>query len=121
GLRRLNVSLDTLDPGRFRQLARRDGLEQVLAGIDAARAAGFAKIKVNAVVLRGVNDADIVPLARYGRELGLELRYIEYMPIGAEPWERDKVVLAHEILERLEREVAPLAPAEDYDPLAPAM
>src|SRR5262249_35068982 len=63
GLRRLNVSLDTLDPGRFRELARRDGLGDVLAGLDAAAAAGFAPIKLNAVVLRGVNECDIVPLA----------------------------------------------------------
>src|SRR5829696_5986659 len=59
GLRRLNLSLDTLDDGRFRQLARRDGLAAVLAGIDAAREAGFERIKVNAVVLRGVNDMDV--------------------------------------------------------------
>lgn len=121
GLRRLNVSLDTLDPGRFRVLTRRDGLEQVLAGIDAAQATGFERIKVNAVVLRGVNEADVVPLARYARDRGLELRFIEYMPIGAEAWEREKVLFAHELLEMLEREVAPLAPAEDYDPRAPAM
>jgi cyclic pyranopterin phosphate synthase len=121
GLRRLNVSLDTLDRGRFQQLARRDALADVLAGIDAARAARFERIKVNAVVLRGVNDVDIVPLARYARDRGLEMRYIEYMPIGGEAWERDKVVFAHEILERLEDEVAPLIPAKDYDPRAPAM
>jgi len=121
GLRRLNVSLDTLDPGRFRALARRDGLEQVLAGIDAACSAGFERIKVNAVILRGVNEMDVAPLGRYARDRGLELRFIEYMPIGAEPWERAKVVFAHELLEVLEREVAPLAPAEDYDPRAPAM
>ncbi|HEY1380206.1 MAG TPA: GTP 3',8-cyclase MoaA [Gemmataceae bacterium] len=121
GLRRLNVSLDTLDPDRFRQLTRRDGLDDVLAGIDAARDAGFERIKVNAVVLRGVNDQDVVPLARYARDRGLEMRYIEYMPIGSEAWEREKVVFAHEILEAIEREVAPLVPAEDYDPRAPAM
>jgi cyclic pyranopterin phosphate synthase len=121
GLRRLNVSLDTLDRGRFQQLARRDALSKVLAGIDAARAAGFERIKVNAVVLRGVNDVDVVPLARYAREHGLEMRYIEYMPIGGEAWERDKVVFAHEILEAIDREVGPLAPADDYDPRAPAM
>jgi GTP 3',8-cyclase len=121
GLRRLNVSLDTLDPGRFRQLTRRDGLDDVFAGIDAARDAGFERIKVNAVVLRGVNDVDVVPLAKYARDRGLEMRYIEYMPIGGEAWEREKVVFAHEILDRLEREVAPLVPAEDYDPRAPAM
>jgi cyclic pyranopterin phosphate synthase len=121
GLRRLNVSLDTLDRGRFQQLARRDALADVLAGIDAARAAGFERIKVNAVVLRGVNDVDVAPLARYARERGLEMRYIEYMPIGGEAWERDKVVFAHEILETIDREVAPLSPADDYDPRAPAM
>jgi cyclic pyranopterin phosphate synthase len=121
GLRRLNVSLDTLDAGRFRQLARRDALADVLAGIDAAVATGFERIKVNAVVLRGVNDIDVVPLARYARYRGLEMRYIEYMPIGGEAWERDKVVFAHEILDAIERDVAPLVPAEDYDPRAPAM
>jgi cyclic pyranopterin phosphate synthase len=121
GLRRLNVSLDTLDPERFRQLARRDGVERVVAGILAAKEAGFRPIKVNAVVIRGVNDVDVVPLARFARQHGLEMRYIEYMPIGAEAWERDKVFFGHEILEALERDVAPLAPAPDYDPRAPAM
>ncbi len=121
GLRRLNISLDTLDPGRFREISRRDGLEQVLAGIAAAKKAGFAPIKVNAVIIRGMNEQDAAPLARFAREHGLEMRFIEYMPIGAEPWERGKVYFAHEILEQIEREVAPLAPAEDYDPRAPAM
>jgi cyclic pyranopterin phosphate synthase len=121
GLGRINVSLDTLDPGRFRQVSRRDGLEQVLAGIAAARGAGFDPVKINAVVIRRETDADVVPLARYAREHGLEMRYIEYMPIGAEAWERGKVFFAHEILERIEREVGPLVPADDYDPRAPAM
>jgi cyclic pyranopterin phosphate synthase len=121
GLRRINISLDTLDPQRFRELARRDGLEQVLEGIAAAKAAGFEPIKVNAVIIRGVNDQDVAPLARYARQQGLEMRYIEYMPIGAEAWERGKVYFAHEILEQLEREVGPLVPADTYDPRAPAM
>jgi cyclic pyranopterin phosphate synthase len=121
GLRRLNVSLDTLDPERFRQLARRDGVERVVAGVLAAKEAGFRPIKVNAVVIRGVNDVDVVPLARFARRHGLEMRYIEYMPIGAEAWERDKVFFGHEILEALERELPPLLPAPDYDPRAPAM
>ncbi len=121
GLRRLNISLDTLDPERFRVLSRRDGVELVLEGIEAAQDAGFAPIKVNAVIIRGVNDCDVVPLARYCRERGLEMRYIEYMPIGAESWERDKVYFAHEIVEQLERAVAPLGPVPDYDPRAPAM
>src|SRR5487761_1693338 len=121
GLRRINVSLDTLDPGRFRAISRRDGLEQVLAGIAAAKKAGFSPIKINAVIIRGVNEQDVAPLARFAREHGLEMRFIEYMPIGAEAWERSKVYFAHEILEQIEREVAPLAPADDYDPSAPAM
>jgi cyclic pyranopterin phosphate synthase len=121
GLRRINVSLDTLDAARFRQLTRRDGLDRVLDGIEAARQAGFQPIKVNAVIIRGVNDADVVPLARFARSHGLEMRFIEYMPIGADQWERGKVYFAHEILERLECEVAPLVPVEDYDPRAPAM
>jgi cyclic pyranopterin phosphate synthase len=121
GLRRINVSLDTLDPGRFREVSRRDGLEQVLAGIEAAKRAGFHPIKVNAVSIRGLTDLDAVPLARYARANGLEMRFIEYMPIGAAAWERGKVFFAHEILEQLEREVCPLVPADDYDPRAPAM
>jgi GTP 3',8-cyclase len=121
GLRRINVSLDTLDPERFQQVARREGLERVLAGIEAAKAAGFGPIKINAVTIRGLTDVDVVPLARYARANGLEMRYIEYMPIGAEAWERSKVYFAHEILEQLEREVCPLVPADDYDPRAPAM
>ncbi|MGE3808102.1 MAG: GTP 3',8-cyclase MoaA [Gemmataceae bacterium] len=121
GLRRLNVSLDTLDPVRFRELSRRDGLDRVLAGIQAAQAAGFAPIKINAVAIRGQNEQDVVPLAKFCREQGLEMRFIEYMPIGAEAWERNKVYFAHEILETLEQAVAPLVPADDYDPRAPAM
>ncbi|HJZ89591.1 MAG TPA: GTP 3',8-cyclase MoaA [Gemmataceae bacterium] len=121
GLRRLNVSLDTLDPGRFRELTRRDGLDRVLAGLEAARAAGFAPIKVNAVSIRGFTDRDAVALARFGRENGYEIRFIEYMPIGAGSWERDKVFPAREILEQLEAEFGPLHPAEDYDPRSPAM
>jgi len=121
GLRRLNVSLDTLDAGRFRELTRRDGLDDVLAGLLAAKAAGFRPIKVNAVAVRGFIEHDAVPLARFCREHGFEMRFIEYMPIGAEPWEREKVFFAHELLELLEREVAPLSPANDYDPHAPAM
>jgi GTP 3',8-cyclase len=120
GLRRLNVSLDTLDADRFRELTRRDGVELVVAGLTEAKRVGFTKIKVNAVAMRGYIEADIVPLARYCREQGFELRLIEYMPIGAEAWEREKCVLAHELLEILDREVAPLVPATTYDPHAPA-
>jgi cyclic pyranopterin phosphate synthase len=121
GLRRINVSLDTLNPEVFRSLTRRDGLEQVLDGILAARRAGFDPVKINAVSIRGVTQAEVVPLARFARQHGLEMRFIEYMPIGADHWERSKVYFAHEILEQLEHAIAPLVPVEDYDPRAPAM
>ena len=121
GLRRINISLDTLDPARFRQLVRRDGLDKVIEGIHAARRAGFEPIKINAVSIRGITEHEVVALAQFARTHGLEMRFIEYMPIGADQWERDKVYFAHEILEQLEREVAPLVPVEDYDPRAPAM
>jgi GTP 3',8-cyclase len=121
GLRRINVSLDTLDPARFRELTRREGLERVLEGILAAKAAGFEPVKLNAVSIRGVTEREVVPLARFARAHGLEMRFIEYMPIGADQWERGKVYFAHEILDQLEREVAPLLPVEDFDPRAPAM
>ena len=121
GLRRINISLDTLNPERFRQLTRRDGLDRVIAGILAAKKAGFEPIKINAVSIRGITEQEVIPLARFARQYGLEMRFIEYMPIGADHWERGKVYFAHEIMEQLEREVAPLVPVEDYDPRAPAM
>ena len=121
GLRRLNVSLDTLDPGRFRELTRRDGLDAVLDGLAAARAAGFERIKVNAVAIRGLTEADVVPLAAYCRENGFELRFIEYMPIGADPWERDKVLPAADILDQLTAAFGPLGTPPDHDPHAPAL
>jgi cyclic pyranopterin phosphate synthase len=121
GLRRINISLDTLDPTRFRQLTRRDGLEKVIEGIHAAKRAGFAPVKINAVSIRGITEHEVVPLAHFARQHGLELRFIEYMPIGADHWERGKVYFAHEIMEQLEGAIAPLVPAPDYDPRAPAM
>jgi cyclic pyranopterin phosphate synthase len=121
GLRRINVSLDCLDAERFRQITRRDGVDKVIAGILAAKCAGFEPVKVNAVSIRGFTEHEVVPLARFAREHGLEMRFIEYMPIGADHWERDKVYFAHEILDLIEQHVGPLVPAEDYDPRAPAM
>lgn len=120
GLRRINISLDTLDAGRFRELTRREGLAETLAGIMAAKQAGFEPIKINAVAMRGVTEHEVVPLGRFAREHGLEMRFIEYMPIGANAWERDKVYFAHEILDQLEAGIGPLVPVPDYDPRAPA-
>jgi cyclic pyranopterin phosphate synthase len=121
GLRRINISLDTLNPERFRQVARRDGLDRVIEGILAAKRAGFEPIKINAVSMRGITEEEVVPLGRFARTHRLEMRFIEYMPIGADHWERSKVYFAHEILEQLEKEIASLVPVEDYDPRAPAM
>jgi len=99
GLRRINVSLDTLNRERFRQMTRRDELHRVLEGIDAAIVAGFAPVKVNVVVQRGVNDDEIVSLAEFGREKGVEVRFIEWMPLDAQgSWEDGAVVGQDEIV-----------------------
>jgi GTP 3',8-cyclase len=122
GLKRINVSLDTMDPNRFRELTRRDGWEQVIEGIHAAKLAGFDPVKINAIAIKGVTDDDVVPLGRFAREYGLELRFIEYMPLDAgNLWDRAKVLLADEILDRLARGIGPLTPSPDQDPRAPAM
>jgi GTP 3',8-cyclase len=121
GLRRLNVSLDTLDPERFQILTRRPGVEKVISSLITAKRVGFEKIKINAVSIRGFTELDAVPLARFAQEHGFELRFIEYMPIGADHWEREKVFFAHEILELLEREFGPIDPSPDRDPNAPSM
>jgi cyclic pyranopterin phosphate synthase len=121
GLRRLNVHIDTLDRERFAQITRRDDLPRVLAGLEAAKRAGFQKIKLNAVAVKNLVEPDIVPLARFAREQGFEVRYIEFMPLDAQNlWDRTKVLLADDILATLTREIAPLAPVPDPDPRAPA-
>ena len=82
GVKRLNISLDSLDPDRFRRITRGGKLEQVLAGIDAAREAGFERIKINAVILKNRNHEEVVPLVRYAAERGLDISFIEEMPLG---------------------------------------
>jgi len=122
GLRRINVSLDTMNPEKFRELTRRDGWEQVIEGILAAKAVGFDPVKLNAIAIKGVTEDDVVPLGQFAREHGLELRFIEYMPLDAgNLWERGKVLLAAEILDRLTLGIGPLDPAPDQDPRAPAL
>jgi cyclic pyranopterin phosphate synthase len=120
GLRRINVSLDALDEARFRQMARRDGVDRVLAGIREAKRVGFDPIKLNAVAIRGVTEGEIVPLARFAREHDVHMRFIEYMPIGASEWERAKVLYSHEILDRIECDVGDLMPVGDGDVHSPA-
>ena len=119
GLKRINVSLDSLQRERFFALTKRDELDRVVAGIDAALLAGLAPVKVNAVIMRGINDDEVVDLARFGRERGVGVRFIEFMPLDAQgEWSHDKVVPADEILERINA-VFPLD-AGDPDHVEPA-
>lgn len=121
GLRRINVSLDALDPVKFQEITRREGYERVVAGIRKAQEVGFDPVKVNAVSVRGVTESEIVPFGHFARETGVELRFIEYMPLDADnAWERDKVLFAREIIDTLSREIMPLVPCPDQDPHAPA-
>jgi cyclic pyranopterin phosphate synthase len=107
GLDALNLSLDTLRPDRFRAITLRDGCEETIAAIHAAADAGFDSVKVNAVVMAGVNDDELVDLARsFARERPIEVRYIEYMPFEGNHWGRDlRMLPASEIRARLEREL----------------
>jgi GTP 3',8-cyclase len=99
GLDRINVSLDTLRAETFRKLARRDRLPDVLAGLKAAATAGLTPVKVNAVLMRGINDDEAVPLLRFCLDRGYELRFIEQMPLDAQHgWRRADMVTADEIL-----------------------
>ena len=110
GLDRVNISLDSLRPERFEQVTRRDALHQVREGVDAAVAAGLFPVKVNCVLVRGVNDDEIVDFAAFGRERGVVLRFIEYMPLDADgAWSAEQVVPAAEVLAAIDA-VWPLEP-----------
>ncbi|MFB4318604.1 GTP 3',8-cyclase MoaA [Actinomadura sp. 21ATH] len=115
GLDRVNVSLDSLDRAVFKRLAHRDRLPDVLAGLAAARAAGLVPVKVNAVLMRGINEREAVPLLRFCLDNGYQLRFIEQMPLDAQHgWTRDGMLTADEILAMLGAEFAlePDGPAE---------
>jgi GTP 3',8-cyclase len=121
GLRRINISLDTLREEVFQKISRRPGLDRVLAGIAAAQDAGFEKIRLNAIAIQGLTEVEIVPLARFARERGLELRFIEYMPLDAEGrWQASDVLDGDAILRILESEFGPLLPVGRIHPSQPA-
>ena len=121
GLRRINVHLDTLDRERFKQITRRDDLQKVLEAIEICRELGYGPIKINAVGVKNLVEPDIVPLARFGRERNIEIRYIEFMPLDAQNlWDRGRVLLADDMIQMLEREIGPLEEIPDSDPRAPA-
>ena len=122
GLARVNVSLDTLDPVRFKEMTHRDRFHDVIEGIEAAKAAGLTPLKVNAVLLKGVNDDEAIPLLRHALAHDWNLRFIEQMPLDAgDLWARPVMVTADEIQSELEREfeLTPVpsrgsAPAEEF-------
>jgi GTP 3',8-cyclase len=124
GLRRVNISIDTLDADKFKRMTKRGDLNKVVEGIFAAKSAGLAPIKLNAVVERGVNDDDIIPLVEFSREHGFAMRFIEYMDVGnANSWTSAKLVAKKEIIEKIHaryplREIGRdqgSAPSVDYE------
>jgi cyclic pyranopterin phosphate synthase len=120
GLERINISLDSLQRDRFEQITRRDELDRVLEGIDAAVRSGLSPVKINCVVMRGVNDDEIVDFARFGRERGVTVRFIEFMPLDAQgEWTNEQVVTKAEIVAAI-GDVFPLEPVaeRESDPAA---
>jgi cyclic pyranopterin phosphate synthase len=121
GLKRLTVSLDTLRPERYREMMRADRLADALAGLAAAQAVGFTGVKINAVIVRNVNDDELLDLVAFGREQQAEVRFIEYMDVGgATRWSPERVVSRREMLERIGARYGAARPAPDQDPRAPA-
>ena len=114
GLHRVTVSLDTLQPDRFRALTRRNDHAAVLRGIEGARTAGFPGLKLDTVIIRGVNDDELIDLVEFARGIGAEIRFIEYMDVGgATRWSREQVVSRAEILERLAARYGPIEPTRE--------
>ncbi len=113
GLHRITVSLDTLRRDRFQQLARFDELPAVLAGIDAAARAGFASLKIDSVIIRGRNEDEIAALLEFGKSVGAEVRFIEYMDVGgATHWSADAVVSRQDIMASLESKYGAIEPLQ---------
>jgi cyclic pyranopterin phosphate synthase len=121
GLRRLNVHLDTLDRERFLRITRRDDLGRVLEGLQTAREIGLGPVKINVVAVKNLIEPDIVPIARFCREMGFEPRFIEFMPLDSQQlWDKRKVLLADDIIRMISEEIAPLVETPSSDLRAPA-
>ncbi|VAX33371.1 Cyclic pyranopterin phosphate synthase (MoaA), partial [hydrothermal vent metagenome] len=119
GLKRLNVSLDALDPEKFKHVNRRDCLQQVLDGLQEAARVGFKSIKINAVAMRNFSESEIIDLIDMGRSDGFEVRFIEFMPLDSDQaWERDKVLFGHEIVDLISKkyELIPIDNSLDIGP-----
>ncbi|MEM8678932.1 MAG: GTP 3',8-cyclase MoaA [Planctomycetota bacterium] len=122
GLTRLNISLDTLDPKRFEEIARRPGLEQVLEGIAAAQAAGFPRTRINAIAVKGMSDEEIVQLVRFAQAQQLHLRFIEFMPLDAEQqWNNQRVLMGADLRAIITRHFGTLTPLPRDDQAQPAV
>jgi cyclic pyranopterin phosphate synthase len=116
GLRRVSFSLDSLDRENFRRMTGRDGLAEVLGSIQLAQSLGFAPVKVNAVIIRDINDCEIEALAGFAREQGLAMRFIEFMPLdSARAWQKEMVVTGREVLARVQARY-PLKPVVHDNP-----
>jgi cyclic pyranopterin phosphate synthase len=121
GLDRVNISLDTLDPKKFRFITRWGDLDKVLAGVEAAEAAGLQPIKINAVVTRGFNDGEVADLARLTLDRAWDIRFIELMPFGSEAdFAQSAVVRSSETRQRIEAMLGPMAEVPGHDPRDPA-
>jgi cyclic pyranopterin phosphate synthase len=115
GLHRLTISLDTLKPERFRAMTHRDEHARVLAGIEAARAAGFTRTKLDTVVMRGINDDELADLIEFGRKREIEVRFIEYMDVaGATRWSPDQVVSRDQMIEQLSKRYGVITPVIEH-------
>ncbi len=121
GLKRLNISLDTLNEATFKRLARREGLQRVLEGIAATKAFPEVRVRLNALILREVNFDDVIPLAEFARAQHLPLRFIEFMPLDAErAWQQERVVTGDELRRLLSEQYGPLQALTVRDPSQPA-
>ena len=118
----MNISLDALNPEKNFEITRRNEIDRVLEGVSAAQQVGFAPIKINAVAMKGFTEEEVVPFGHFARETGLQIRFIEFMPLDADNlWERDKVLFADAIIDILSKEIAPLQPVGNHDPRTPAV
>lgn len=122
GLQRINISLDTLSEVTFQKISRREGLDQVIAGIDSAIATGFDEVRLNALSIRDLTENEVLPLVQFARERNLTMRFIEYMPLDADrSWSRESVLTGEEVRNRIEAKLGTLQPADRNDPSQPSV
>ncbi len=121
GLKRINISLDTLDEATFQRIARRSGLNKTIEGLDAAIACGFESVKLNALAIRGITEPEVVRLIEFAMQRGVVLRFIEFMPLDTDrKWKHDQVLSGDELLAIIRRRFGEIQPAHRSDPSQPA-